>query len=124
MHTPSTPKSAGAERHVGRRRRVSYVLPVYNEAAVLEEFHAELLRTTEHRPDLDFEFVYVDDGSRDTSLEQLLALRRRDHRVTVLSLAANRGHQIAVVAGLEHAVHADAVIVLDTDLQDPPVVSL
>jgi polyisoprenyl-phosphate glycosyltransferase len=105
-------------------RRVAYVLPVFDEAPNIAIFHAALVAATEERPDLVFEFVYVDDGSRDDSLERLLELRHADHRVTVLSLSRNFGHQVAVTAGLDAASGADAVVVMDTDLQDPPAVSL
>jgi len=106
--------------------RIAYVLPVYNEASGLSAFHDALIAAVSERPDLDFEFVYVDDGSRDDSLRQLLAMRAADPRVTVLALARNFGHQLAVTAGLDaaYAAGADAVIVMDTDLQDPPAVSL
>ena len=106
------------------RPRVAYVLPVHNEAGGLGAFHEALLVATDKRPDLDFEFVYVDDGSRDGSLDLLLDLRAADSRVTVLALARNFGHQIAVTAGLDAAAGRDAVVVMDTDLQDPPEVSL
>jgi polyisoprenyl-phosphate glycosyltransferase len=106
------------------RRLLAYVLPVHNEADGLRAFHDALVTATNKRPDLDFEFVYVDDGSRDASLDLLLELRRVDERVTVISLARNFGHQIAVTAGLDAAAGRDAVIVMDTDLQDPPEVSL
>jgi glycosyltransferase involved in cell wall biosynthesis len=106
------------------RRLLAFVLPVHNEAPGLRAFHDALVTATNKRPDLDFEFVYVDDGSRDASLELLLDLRTADERVTVISLARNFGHQIAVTAGLDAAAGRDAVIVMDTDLQDPPEVSL
>jgi dolichol-phosphate mannosyltransferase len=106
------------------RRVVAYVLPVHNEADGLPAFHDALIAATDTRPDLDFEFVYVDDGSRDASLDLVLELRRSDPRVTVVSLARNFGHQIAVTAGLDAAAERDAVVVMDTDLQDPPEVSL
>ena len=106
------------------RRLVAYVLPVHNEAAGIRAFHEALVTATEKRPDLDFEFVYVDDGSRDESLELLLGLREADQRVTVIALARNFGHQIAVTAGLDAAAGRDAVVIMDTDLQDPPEVSL
>jgi dolichol-phosphate mannosyltransferase len=105
-------------------RLVTYVLPVHDEEETLQAFHDTLVNATDKRPDLDVEFVYVDDGSRDGSLETLLGLRAGDDRVTVLSLSRNFGHQIAVTAGLDAAAHADAVVVMDTDLQDPPEVSL
>jgi polyisoprenyl-phosphate glycosyltransferase len=106
------------------RPLVAYVLPVHDEAAGIRAFHDALVAATEKRPDLDFEFVYVDDGSRDSSLDLLLELRTADDRVTVISLARNFGHQIAVTAGLDAAAGRDAVIIMDTDLQDPPEVSL
>ena len=106
------------------RRLVAYVLPVHNEAAGILAFHEALITATDKRPDLDFEFVYVDDGSRDESLDLLLELREADQRVTVIALARNFGHQIAVTAGLDAAAGRDAVLIMDTDLQDPPEVSL
>jgi len=109
-----------------RPRRIAYVLPVYNEAATVDAFHAALVAATDARSDLEFEFVYVDDGSRDDSLARLLELRKRDPRVTVISLARNFGHQLAVTAGIDaaHGADPDAVVVMDTDLQDPPAVSI
>ena len=106
------------------RRRITYVLPVYDEAAGLADFHAELVACTDRRPDLDFEFLYVDDGSRDDSLARLLELRSADDRVSVLALSRNFGHQMAITAGLDAASEADAVVIMDVDLQDPPAVSL
>jgi polyisoprenyl-phosphate glycosyltransferase len=97
---------------------------VHDEEDGLRTFHDALVTATDTRPDLDFEFVYVDDGSRDSSLDLLLALREADDRVTVISLARNFGHQIAVTAGLDAAAGRDAVIIMDTDLQDPPEVAL
>lgn len=108
-------------------RRIAYVLPVYNEEENIGVFHAALVEATSTRPDLAFEFVYVDDGSRDASLERLVELRARDSRVTVVQFSRNFGHQLAVTAGLDlfaDGTGADAVIVMDTDLQDPPRVSL
>ena len=105
-------------------RKVAYVLPVFDEAEGIEEFHERLSAAVATRPDLTFEFVYVDDGSRDASRELLLRMRRVDPRVSVLGLSRNRGHQMAVTAGLDAVTDADAVIVMDTDLQDPPEVSV
>lgn len=108
----------------GARRRVAYVLPVFNEASGVDRFHRDLVAATARRPDLDFEFVYVDDGSRDESLARLLELREADDRVTVIALSRNFGHQVAVTAGLDAASDAAAVVIMDVDLQDPPQVSL
>lgn len=120
MPDPDAMTSSGGEH----RRLVSYVLPVFNEEDNVAVFHAALTEATAARPDLDFEFVYVDDGSRDESLARLLKLRSEDQRVTVLSFSRNYGHQAAVTAGLDACGGADAAIVMDTDLQDPPAVSV
>jgi polyisoprenyl-phosphate glycosyltransferase len=104
-------------------RAISFVLPVHNEADGLEAFHAELTSATGKRPDHSFEYIYVNDGSRDRSLELLRELETADPRVRVLDLSRNFGHQLAITAGIDHA-HGDAVIVMDTDLQDPPEVAL
>ena len=106
------------------RRKIAYVLPVFDEADNLRAFHAALLEATSQRGDHRFEFVYVDDGSRDDSLDLLLRLRSDDDRVSVLGLSRNVGHQVAVTAGMDACADADAVIVMDTDLQDPPAVSI
>ncbi|WP_235739178.1 glycosyltransferase family 2 protein [Nocardioides alcanivorans] len=106
------------------RRKVAYVLPVYEEAENIGVFHTAILESTATRPDLDFEFVYVNDGSKDDSLDRLLELRAEDSRVSVISLSRNFGHQMAVTAGLDAVADADAVIIMDTDLQDPPRVSI
>lgn len=106
-----------------RRSLVSYVLPVYNEEDGIRAFHAELVTALGERPELDFELVYVNDGSGDGSLTILKDLAKNDERVRVVDFARNFGHQIAITAGLDVA-RGDAVIVMDTDLQDPPRVSL
>lgn len=108
---------------VRQKELVSYILPVYNEAAGLPMFHDELLRAVATRPEFDFEFVYVNDGSEDGSLGVLKDLAKNDPRVLVIDFSRNFGHQFAITAGLDHAA-GDAVIVMDTDLQDPPAVSL
>ncbi|WP_405618317.1 glycosyltransferase family 2 protein [Streptomyces sp. NBC_00076] len=106
-----------------RRPLISYVLPVYNEQDGIAAFHAELAAALATRPELDAELVYVNDGSTDGSLAILKDLAEQDPRVRVVDFARNFGHQIAITAGLDHA-EGDAVIVMDTDLQDPPKVSL
>jgi len=97
---------------------LTVVLPVYNEEALLPELHRRLvaaLRTL----GLPYDVLYVDDGSADRSLEVLTALAREDPRIGVLALSRNFGHQMALTAGLDHA-RGDAVVLMDSDLQDPP----
>jgi dolichol-phosphate mannosyltransferase len=96
------------------------VCPAFNEEEVLPLFHPELAEAL--RPleaDYRIEILYVDDGSRDGTLEVLRRLARIDGRVRYLSLSRNFGHQAALTAGLEHA-RGDAVVSLDADLQHPP----
>ncbi|MFE3850497.1 glycosyltransferase family 2 protein [Streptomyces griseorubiginosus] len=118
---PAQPAPPGPEPV--RRSLVSYVLPVYNEEDGITAFHTELVTALAERPELDFELVYVNDGSGDGSLAILKDLAKNDERVRVVDFARNFGHQIAITAGLDVA-RGDAVIVMDTDLQDPPRVSL
>ena len=103
--------------------RLSVVVPCFNEEAVIRETHRHLVAALEKVPHLDFELVYVDDGSRDATLKHLRGLQRMDERVRVLALSRNFGHQIAVTAGLQSAA-GDAVVIIDADLQDPPDVIL
>lgn len=106
------------------RRRIAYILPIYNESATIDLLHRTIDEVTAPLAGrYDFSFIYVDDGSRDDSLVRLHALTERDPRVTVLELSRNFGHQIAVTAGLD-VVDADAVIIMDSDMQDPPRVSV
>ena len=102
---------------------LSVVVPCFNEEAVIRETHRGLVAALEKVPELAFELIYVDDGSRDATLKLLRGLQRMDERVRVLALSRNFGHQIAVTAGLQNAV-GDAVVVIDADLQDPPDVIL
>ncbi|MGX4690231.1 glycosyltransferase family 2 protein [Streptomyces sp. JNUCC 63] len=123
LRTAAPGPLARPEPQPGRRPLISYVLPVYNEQDGIAAFHAELTAVLADRPELDYELVYVNDGSGDDSLAILRDLARDDGRVRVVDFARNFGHQIAITAGLDLAV-GDAVIVMDTDLQDPPRVSL
>ena len=80
---------------------LSVVVPCFDEEAVLRETHRRLVATLETVPELDFELVYVDDGSRDATLEVLRERQHADACVRVLALSRNFGHQIAVTAGLQ-----------------------
>jgi glycosyltransferase involved in cell wall biosynthesis len=101
-----------------RSCQVSVVLPVFNEAAILRELTAQVLAVLESQCD-QLEIVYVNDGSSDGSRELLDELAAADSRIVVVHLARNFGHQAAVHAGLDFAA-GDAVVVMDSDLQDDP----
>ena len=102
---------------------ISYVLPVFNESAGIKEFYKELSKAVGKNKRYTYEFIFVNDGSRDDSLEKLRAFHKKDKRVKIVSFSRNFGHQLALTAGIDHA-EGDALIIMDTDLQDPPKVSL
>jgi glycosyltransferase involved in cell wall biosynthesis len=102
------------------RPSLSVVVPAYNEAAVLPEFHRRLAAVLDAlAADIDAEIVYVNDGSGDATMPQLIGFHERDPRVAVVDLSRNFGKEIAMSAGLDHA-RGDAVVIIDADLQDPP----
>ena len=97
---------------------ISLVVPAYNEEEVLEAFHREVSSEIDRLPD-DFEFVFIDDGSRDRTAAIMRELAAADPRVRAVILSRNFGHEAAIEAGL-NAARGDAVIVMDADLQDGP----
>lgn len=103
------------------RPLVSLVVPCFNEEDVIGETIARLRALADARRDVDFEFVFVDDGSRDGTLAHLRVAVAADPRVRVLAFSRNFGHQLAVTAGIDEAA-GDAVVLIDADLQDPPEV--
>lgn len=124
MDIPLTPQSralshpALAPRTPGEVPSISIVAPAYNEQEVLGEFHR---RVTEVMAGLgcQYEIVLVNDGSRDNTLALMYALREQDPHISVVDLSRNFGKEIALSAGLDHT-KGDVVVVLDSDLQDPP----
>jgi polyisoprenyl-phosphate glycosyltransferase len=98
--------------------KLTVVVPAYNESEGLRDFHARLGVVLDGL-DLDCGVLYVDDGSRDDTYAVMTALRDADSRVSLLKLSRNFGKELALTAGLDHA-DADAVVVIDADLQDPP----
>ncbi|MEI7862396.1 MAG: glycosyltransferase family 2 protein, partial [Planctomycetota bacterium] len=113
-----TPEPACASRSASSR--LSVVVPCHNEEAVIELTHRRLV-TELSRTGMEFEIIYIDDGSLDSTLARLEAIAAGDSRAHVLELARNFGQQAAMSAGLAHA-HGDAVVIIDADLQDPPEV--
>ena len=99
-------------------RSVGIVIPVYNEAGVVEQFHTQLRAVMDILHD-SFTVYYVDDGSTDGTHESLEKISSSDPRVVILELSRNFGHQAALTAGLDHAL-GDMVITMDGDGQHPP----
>ena len=99
-------------------KRISFVVPVYNEEENLHEFHKRLGKVMEALP-YDYDLIFVDDGSSDSSHLILAELAEKDEHVQVYFLSRNYGHQLALTCGLDNAC-GDAVITMDGDLQHPP----
>src|SRR4051812_42258776 len=98
---------------------LAVVIAIYNEQENLPELFRRLRETFAKLPEVDATVIYVNDGSSDDSLRIMLEQRAEDHRFTVIDLSRNFGQQPAITAGLAEA-DADAVVMMDGDLQDPP----
>lgn len=97
---------------------ISIISPIFNEAENLVELYERVIATLENIQE-EFEFILVENGSSDCSLEIIKNLRAKDSRIKFVSLSRNFGHQGGILAGLAHAT-GDAVVSLDGDLQQPP----
>lgn len=100
---------------------VSLVVPVFNEAQGIRTFYDRATAALEALDGLDYELIFIDDGSRDGSYDLLRGFAADNARVRVLKFSRNFGHQIAITAGIDHA-RGDCVVIIDSDLQDPPEV--
>ncbi len=112
--------SATGPRAARERPVYSVVAPVYNEEETLPAFYERMTAVMEGLGE-PYELVLINDGSRDGSYRVMRDLRERDPRVVAVDFSRNFGHQIAISAGLDHA-RGDAVVIIDSDLQDPPEV--
>lgn len=99
---------------------ISVIAPVFNEEQIVDEFYRRMAAVLDGLGE-PWELVLVNDGSSDGSPQKMHALAERDSRVRVLNFARNFGHQVAVTAGMDYAQGA-AIVVIDSDLQDPPEV--
>lgn len=98
---------------------ISIVVPCYNEQEVLPLFYEEINKISKKMKNTKFEFIFVNDGSKDNTLVILKSLNKKDDRVRFISFSRNFGKEAAMLAGLENAT-GDYVAVMDADLQDPP----
>lgn len=99
--------------------KISIVVPCYNEEKSLPLFYEELNKNINQFENTDFEFIFVNDGSSDQTLDVIKNLLKNDSRVKYLSFSRNFGKEAAIYAGLEHST-GDFVTLMDADLQDPP----
>lgn len=103
------------------KKIISIISPVYNEEGNINNFYTEIDKVTKKLSEYDFEIILINDGSKDRSLELLIALTEKDNRVKVLNFSRNFGHQSAITAGIDYSREdTDAIVILDSDLQDPP----
>ena len=100
-------------------KKLTMVVPAYNEEEALPIFYAEALRVEKELPGVEIEYLFIDDGSSDGTLEVLRDLHKKDARVRYVSFSRNFGKEAAIYAGLQNAA-GDYVAILDADLQDPP----
>lgn len=100
-------------------KKVSLLIPAYNEEETLGLLYNELNRVMDEIPGYEFEILFVNDGSGDNTLAILRNLRKMDSRVNYISFSRNFGKETAMAAGFDY-VSGDAVVILDADLQDPP----
>lgn len=101
------------------RKKISILVPAYNEQEVIHHLYERLHKLAGETPDYDFEFLFVNDGSRDKTLSIIKKYAVRDRRIAYINFSRNFGKEIAMIAGLDHA-SGDATVIIDADLQDPP----
>lgn len=100
-------------------KKISVVVPMYYEEEVVNECYTRLNNVFTKLNKYDHEFIFVNDGSKDKTLELLEEIATNDKKVKIISFSRNFGHQCAVTAGLKY-MEGDAVIIIDADMQDPP----
>ncbi|TWT07138.1 glycosyltransferase [Planococcus sp. CPCC 101016] len=98
---------------------ITILIPAYNEEEVLETLLERLLLVTTQISNYKFEFLFVNDGSRDRTLDMLKDMAKLHPQIAYINLSRNFGKEVAMLAGIDH-VNGDAVIIIDADLQDPP----
>ena len=99
--------------------KITIIVPCYNEEEVIDLFYPEVQRHLKNIPNCEFNYIFVNDGSRDKTLDKLRELAEKYSDVGYLSLSRNFGKEAAMMAGLDYA-EGDAVIIMDADLQHPP----
>lgn len=102
-----------------QRKLISVIVPCYSEEEAIPHYWSEASKVADSMNDVDFEFLFIDDGSKDNTVKVLRELALRDKRVRYISFSRNFGKEAAMYAGLKNA-KGDYVAIMDADLQDPP----
>lgn len=100
-------------------KTISILIPAYNEEQVLDKLMVRLADLANAEKSYEFEFLFINDGSKDKTLDIIKGYAEADPRVSYINLARNFGKEIGMIAGLDH-VTGDATVIIDADLQDPP----
>ena len=101
------------------KKKISIIVPCYNEEEVLSQFYKELKKELKELKKLNYEIIFVDDGSEDNTINEIKKIRKIDKNIKYIVLSRNFGKESAMYAGLEKSV-GDYVAIMDADLQDPP----
>ena len=101
------------------KKIISILVPCYNEEVVLNQFYQRLSQVITNIPQYDFQFMFINDGSKDRTLDIMRELHEKDSRVSYVNLSRNFGKEIAMIAGIDYLT-GDAAIIMDADLQDTP----
>lgn len=99
--------------------KMSIVVPCYNEEKALPIFYNEIIKVSKEFENVEFEYIFVDDGSKDKTLDLIKEFRKNDARVRYISFSRNFGKEAAMLAGLKESI-GDYVTIMDADMQDPP----
>lgn len=100
-------------------KKISIIIPTYNEEESLPYLYDRLTKLINNISNYEFEVLFINDGSKDRTLEMIKEYRKQDTRFSYVNLSRNFGKEVAMIAGLDYAV-GDAVVFMDADLQDPP----
>ena len=100
---------------------ITIIIPAYNEEETLPDIISRLAKLAKRIDNYDFEFLFVNDGSRDHTGDLLSSFAKQDPMVSYINLSRNFGKEIAVAAGIDHA-QGDAAVIMDADGQEPPEV--
>jgi len=102
-----------------KMKKISIIIPTYNEEEVIKISYLRVKKVLEELDSYDYEIIFIDDGSKDKTLNILNEIAKENRKVKVISFARNFGHQAAVTAGIKY-ITGDAIVIIDADLQDPP----
>ena len=100
-------------------KKVTIIVPAYNEEESLPFLYERLEKLMNENTNYEFEILFVNDGSKDKTIELIKEYREKDKRINYVDFARNFGKETAMIAGLDYAT-GDCVIFIDADLQDPP----